>query len=227
MQMSDLKSASEFANSSGLKCIIYGPPGSGKTPISATSPRPVMLVTEPGMLSMRNIKIPCYEAFTIDKIEAFFEWWFGSKEISNFDTLIVDSSSQLAEIYLQEALKNNKHGLKAYGEMATEAMVHFRKLFFMPHKHIYLIAKENIMDGIKRPFYPGKVLNIEVPHLYDAILHLGIHNVPASVDRPALGQVLSFQCRQSYDIVARDRSGRLGEFEPPDFGAIVRKAMTL
>lgn len=221
MNMNDLKSSHEFANASGFKCIVFGAPGSGKTPISATSPRPVMLITEPGMLSMKNVKIPAYEAYTIDRIEGFFSWWFSdSKEIGNFDTLIVDSSSQLAEIYLQDALKNNKHGLKAFGEMATEAMVHFRKMFFMPHKHIYLIAKEGITDGIKRPFYPGKILNVEVPHLYDAILHLGIHNVPQ------MGQVLSFQCRQSYDIVARDRSGRLNEYEPPDFSLLLGKAMS-
>lgn len=219
--MNDLKSASDFANASGFKAIIYGPPGSGKTPISASSPRPVMLVTEPGMLSMKNIKIPAFEAFTIDRIESFFSWWFSdSKEIGNFDTLIVDSSSQLAEIYLQDALKNNKHGLKAFGEMATEAMVHFRKLFFMPNKHVYLIAKEGSLDGVKRPFYPGKVLNVEVPHLYDAILHLGIHNVPG------MGQVLSFQCRQTYDTNARDRSGKLNDFEPPDFSLLLSKAMS-
>ena len=54
MNINDLKPASALALRLGVKCVAYGPPGSGKTPISNTAPNPVMLVTEPGMLSMRK-----------------------------------------------------------------------------------------------------------------------------------------------------------------------------
>jgi hypothetical protein len=219
MNLSDLRAAHTFANRSGIKAIVYGAPGSGKTPVAATSPRPVMLVTEPGMLSMRGVNIPCYEAYTSNRIDGFFDWWFKSAEIKQFDTLIIDSSSQLAEIYLQDAKTKNAHGLKAYGTMGEDVMEHLRKLFFQQEKNIYLIAKEGTSDNMKRPFYPGKYLNVEIPHLYDMILHLGIHNIPGE------GQHRSFQCHQTIDILTRDRSGRLNMFEPPSFGEIVRKAI--
>lgn len=226
MNLSDLKPAGQFANSSGFKSLVYGAPGSGKTPIVGTAPRPLMLACEPGLLSMRGSQVPTYQAHTGDTINDFFHWLFNSNETKNFDTIVVDSVSQMADIFLQDELNgtskagNKKHGLQAYGAMADSAMKILRPLFFMKDKHCYLICKQTVEDGVKKPYFLGKQLPTEVPHLYDAILHLGIHNVPG------MGQVSSFQCRQSIDVVARDRSGRLNEFEPPRFDLIIQKAMS-
>jgi hypothetical protein len=219
MNLSDLKPASTYANMSGLKAIVYGPPGSGKTPVFNTATRPLLLACEPGLLSMRGSQVPTFQAHTPEALDDFFKWLFSSAETKNFDTVGVDSVSQLADVYLQAALKKHKHGLQAYGEMAEKVMDILRPLFFLKEKHCYLICKQTIEAGVMKPYFLGKQLPTEVPHLYDAILHLGLHNVPQ------VGQVQSFQTKQSYDILARDRSGRLAEFEQPDFGAIIRKAM--
>lgn len=226
MNLSDLKPASVFAQTYGAKCIIYGPPGSAKTPLINGAPRPLLLSTEAGLLSMRGSNVPTYQAFTIDTIEEFFEWFFNSNETKNFDTLAIDSGSQIAETYLQGILTgksksgNKKHGMQAYGDMATECLKHFRKLYVVPQKHIYMICKQNVEDGVSKPYFPGNVLNVEVPHMYDFILHLARHNVPS------MGQVLSFQCNGTIDILARNRTGNLNDFEPPDFGLIIKKAMS-
>lgn len=219
MQASDLKPASQFAQLYGCKAIVYGAPGSAKTPLINTAPRPVLLACEPGMLSMRGSNVPTCQAFTPNAIDDFFKWFFNSAETKNFDTLAIDSVSQMADIYLQQALKTNKHGLKAYGDMANAVMDHLRPLFFTQQKHTYLICKQSIENNVSRPWFPGQQLNIEVPHMYDFILHLGIKNVPG------VGQVKSFQCNESFDFLARNRTGNLNDFEQPDFGALVRKAM--
>lgn len=219
MDIKSLKSAGKCAELFGCKAVIYGPPGSGKTPISNTAPRPVMLACEPGLLSMRGSNIPTWQAFTPELIDEFFKWFFHSNEHKVFDTLIIDSASYMADIYLQQAMKTNKHGLKAYGDMATNTMNHLRPLFHMPYKHTYIICKEGIENNIKRPWFPGQQLNIEVPHLYDFILHLAIANVPGE------GQVKAFRCKETIDIIARNRTGNLNEFEPPDFGKLILKAM--
>lgn len=221
--MSDLKPAKEWAQNYGCKAVVFGGPGSGKTPIINTAPRPVMLVCEPGMLSMRNSNVPSYEAFEVSKIDDFFKWIFESSEAKNFDTIAVDSISQMADIYLQKALKDNRHGLKAYGEMATNTMAHLRGLFHTRYKHTYLIAKEIIVESdgfkLKKPYFPGQQLPQDIPHLYDMILHLGIYNVPS------VGQTKAFRCQGSIDVVARDRTGSLAEFEVPHFGNLIVKAM--
>lgn len=225
MDIRDLKAAGEFAQNFGVKALIYGPAGSAKTPLLNTAPRPLLLATEPGLLSMRGSKIPTYEAYEPKRIDEFFKWFFNSNETKNFDTLGIDSASQIADIYLIDAQKNNKHGLKAYGEMADNTMEHLRTLYYTRYKHTYVIAKEEIkdMDGqtMRRPYFPGQVLPIQVPHLYDFILRLAKTNVPGQN-----GEVLAFQCVGSYNVLSRNRTGNLNQYEPPNFNALVEKAMT-
>ena len=219
MNLQSLKEAGEFARHYGCKAIVYGPPGSRKTPLINTAPKPLMLACEPGMLSMRGSKVPTFQAFTPALIDEFFKWFFGSNERRNFETLAIDSISQMADIYLQDALKNNKHGLKAYGEMAVKVMDHLRPLFFTENINTYLIAKEGSKDGMRWPYFPGQQLLTEVPHMYDFILYLALQSVPN------VGQVVAFRCNQGVDVLARSRTGNLNDYEPPDFGKLVSKAM--
>lgn len=232
MDIRDLKAAKEHASNFGVKAIIYGPAGTGKTPILNTAPRPLLLATEAGLLSMRNSTIPTYEAYTSQRVDEFFKWFFNSTETKNFDTLGIDSGSQMADIYLNAAMKgtsksgNKKHGQAAYGEMATDTMEHLRTLYYTRYKHVYLICKEEIADvdyqSLRRPWFPGKVLPVDVPHLYDFIIRLAkvqdIQGMP--------GEHLAFRCVGTMNILARNRTGNLSEYEPPHFGNLVNKAMS-
>ena len=230
MDIRDLKAAGEHAQNFGVKAIVYGAAGTGKTPILNTAPRPVLLATEAGLLSMRGSTIPTYEAYTSQRVDEFFKWFFNSTETKNFDTLGIDSGSQIADIYLNAALAgtskqgNKKHGMAAYGEMATNTMEHLRTLYYTRYKHVYMICKEEIADvdyqSLRRPYFPGKVLPIDVPHLYDFIIRLAKTNVPGIV-----GETLAFQCVGNMNVLARNRTGNLNEYEPPHFGNLVDKAM--
>jgi hypothetical protein len=217
-----LKPAGDYARQFGCKTIIYGPPGSAKTPLANTAPRPVMLACEPGLLSMRGSTIPTCQAFKPEEIDAFFQWFFNSNEVKNFDTLVVDSISEMATIYLIEAEKQNKHGLAAYGQMARQTMKHLRPLYYTEKKHTYLIAKQDVDQkfGVRRPYYPGQQLPIEMPHMYDFILRLGKTIIPG-----VMGEQLAFQCNGSSDTIARNRTGNLADYEPPHFGNLIAKAM--
>jgi hypothetical protein len=223
MNLKSLRPAYEFAQKFGAKMICYGPPGSGKTPLVNTAPRPVLFFSEPGMLSMRTSQVPAFPVFTVKEIEDAFAWVFGSNEANNFDTIAFDSLSQMAEIYLAEAEKSNKHGLKAYGDMSEGVMKHLNNLYYLKNKHTYLICKQQALatdTGQKfAPYFPGKELNTKVPHLYDIIAHCAVANVPG------VGPVKALRTRESFDILARDRSGMLSEFEQPDLGKLFAKAM--
>ncbi len=224
MNINDLKAAGEFAQNFGCKALIFGPAGTGKTPILNTAPRPLLLATEPGLLSMKGSVIPTWEAYTPARIDEFFKWFFNSNETKNFDTLGIDSGSQVADVYLVDAQKNNKHGLKAYGEMAENTMEHLRTLYYTRYKHTYVVCKEEIKDldgqSMRRPYFPGQVLPIQVPHLYDFIIRCAKTNIPG-----VNGEVLAFQCVGNYNILARNRTGNLNQYEEPHFGKLVEKAM--
>jgi len=190
------------------------------TPLVNTAPRPVLLATEPGLLSMRGSNVPTWLAPTTDKIDEFMKWFEHSNEAKNFDTLAIDSSSQMCDIALDMAKKKSSHGLQQYGIMAEYVMPYMKRLYFMPQKHMYLIAKEEVSpQGLRRPYYPGKQLPTDIPHLYDCILRI------AKAQVPNVGEQLAFQCNGTFDVLARNRTGNLADFEPPDFSALVKKAM--
>lgn len=225
MNLSQLRPAHQLAQRFGVKAITFGGPGSGKTPLTNTAPRPVLCVTEPGMLTMRNSNIPTWDAYTPQRIDEFFDWLSRSNETKNFDTVCVDSISQMAELFLTRELERWKDGRKAYGEMSRHVMEILNGLYYMPQKHTYLIAKEGMIEiggtTKRKPYFPGQDLNIKVPHMYDEVWHIGLTNVPGQV-KP----VVAIRTVETFDTFARDRSGRLNEFEFPNLAALFEKAMS-
>lgn len=228
MNISQLQPASQLARRFGVKSILYGGPGTAKTPLAATAPRPVMCVCEPGMLSMRAVtNLPCWEAYTPDKIDEFFAWLKQSNEARNFDTVCVDSISQMAEIFLRQKYESMyKDGRKAYGEMYRHTMSILNDLYYLPNKHTYLIAKQQLVEEgggtIRKPYFPGRELNIQVPHMYDEFWHIGLNVVPSAGPNP----VLAIRTKQDFNTFARDRSGKLAELEYPNLTALFNKAMS-
>lgn len=237
MQMSQLKPASQLARRYGVKSIVFGAPGCGKTPLINSAPRPVLLATEPGLLSMRGSNVPVWEAYTAPLIAEFFEWFFKSKEATNFDTLGIDSISNVAEIILADELVKQKHGMKAYGNMSERVMKIANDLYYFPQKHIVMIAKQGtaengrqtILQGgeviyepimQKRPFFPGKDLNVKIPHLFDNVLHLAEASIPGQ-PKP----VSALRTKEIPEVFARNRLGNLNELEPPDLNGLFAKAM--
>lgn len=236
MKLSDLKPANQLVKKYGIKSIVYGMAGSGKTPLINTAPNVVMLATEPGLLSMRNSSIPVFEANTVPKIKEFFEWLFKSAETKNFDSVAVDSITNLAEIYLANCLKTIKHGMQAYGKMSEDVFELVNSLYYLENKHIILLAKEGVRDngrttiidgGIvttedvkqKIPSFPGQDLNRRIPYLFDNVFHLGKATVVGQV-----GKINALRTKEIDTIFARERSGVLSELEPPDINYIINKS---
>lgn len=218
--MPEFKPANTYAQQFGVKSLVYGPPGTGKTPLLNTAPRPVLLAVEPGLLSMRGSPIPTCLAETPALIDDFFNWLFNSREADQYDTVGIDSVSEISYRYLVPELKAHKDGRKAYGEMARKVFPHLSNLYYMRNKHAYLIAKQTTDESGKYiPHFEGKDLGTKVPHLYDEILHL------AKVQVPGVGEVTALRTQEAYNIAARDRSGRLAEFEQPHLTNLFNKIL--
>lgn len=231
MNLGQLRPAGQCAQKFGVKAVLYGGPGAGKTPLINTAPSPVLLAIEPGLLSMRDSKVPTFCAYEHkDGVAAgvadFFAWFHSSNEVKNFDTLAVDSVSEMAEVILRAKFKSNTNKLKAYGDMSFDVMDILTKLYYTQNKHVVLIAKQFVdkESGRKRPSFPGQDLDTKVPHFFDEILHyakLASGTIPG-----VLQEVKAIRTMETFDIMARDRSGRLDEFEQPNLANLFIKCMS-
>lgn len=157
-------------------------------------------------------------------------WFKGSNEAKNFDTLIWDSTSEACEKFISVEMGgtskagNEQHGMRIYGKMARWMYGHLSDLYFMPQKHIILIGKMERLEvnGViyHRPYYPGKQLPVQVPHLFDLVTCLGKWLIPG-----VPGETTAFRTKETFDYMGRDRSGALGEYEPADISKIIAKVM--
>ncbi len=239
MKLTDLKSAAQLAKKYGVKSIIFGAPGSGKTPLVASAPRPVLLATEPGLLSIRHVQnVPVWEAYTAPKIDEFLTWFFKSNETKNFDTLAIDSLSNMAELFLKAELERHKHGMQAYGALSQRVMAVCDELFYLQDKHVVMLAKEGtrengssvvMANGVaeqvpilqKIPFFPGKDLNVKIPHLFDNVLHLDTVSITGMP-----GKHLALRTAKTERVFSRSRCGVFAEFEPPNLTDLFNKSFS-
>lgn len=231
MNLSNLVPAGQCTQNLGVKAVLYGGPGAGKTPLINTAPSPVFLAIEPGLLSMQGSTVSTYKAYehkdgVAAGVKEFFEWFHGSNEVKKFQTLAVDSISEMAEAILRAKMKKFTNKLQCYGEMSFDVMDILTKLYYTRGMNVVLIAKqhEDPETRRKRPSFPGQDLHTKVPHFFDEILHYA--KLPAGTIPGVMQEVKAIRTMETFDIMARDRSGRLNEFEQPDLGAIFQKCMS-
>ena len=209
-------------STNGVKMVAYGSSGAGKTTLIRTLPNPVVLSAEGGLLSIQDADIPFIEIKTMSDLTEAYEWCKSSAEANEFQSVALDSISEVAEVVLQHELRNNKDGRAAYGELNVVMSELIRAFRDLPGKHVYFSAKlEKSADETGRLLYnpsmPGKSLTQGLPYFFDLILAL-------RVERDADGNAQrAIMCDSDGLWLAKDRSGKLNAWEAPDLGEIIRK----
>lgn len=234
-----LIAADELAVNHGVKCLVYGRAGHGKTMLTATAPSPVLLSAESGILSLRKeniIKvfgagqesiaydIPVIQIKTIDDLIAAHQWTANSPDAMQFKTVCIDSLTEIGEVVLANAKLQVKDPRQAYGELIEKMISTIKAFRDLPGKHVYVTAKEERMKDdvtgttLCGPSMPGSKLGQQLAYLFDEVFHMGKHTDPVSKESY---RYLRTQPDFNYD--AKDRSGRLEEMEYPHLGAIFNK----
>ena len=216
-----LKSTGDLA-ANGVKVLVYGAAGTGKTTLITTLPNPIVLSAEGGLLSIQDANLPYIEVATIDDLREAYAWCRDSAEAAGFQSVCLDSISEVAEVVLNAELKRNKDGRAAYGEMNTTMAELIRAFRDLPGKHVYMSAKlEKSQDEMGKMLYnpgmPGKSLTQGLPYFFDEVLSLRVEKDAEGVTQRAL------MCDSDGIWLAKDRSGRLDAWESPDLGAIITK----
>lgn len=220
----EVKMTSDWTTN-GIKMLVYGPTGIGKTYTIATCPNPFIInvKTENGLLSLRNNKIPYATIESIDDLEEIMTFLQQENVWDNFDTLCVDSLSEVAEVCLAEQKEKIKDGRRAYAEMADAMMEKIRTLITIPGKNLYCICRQKILqddDGriLFSPDVPGKSFAKNIPYYFDEVLAFRIMKDSQSGEMKRYIQTYQ---DEKYD--AKDRSGNLNMFEDPNITEIINK----
>lgn len=235
-----LVSANDLASNNGVKMVIYGRSGLGKTMLSATMPNPIVLSAEAGLLSLKreNIErvwgvgtpgiaydIPVIVIKDVNDLTQALTYLQTDPQGMTFNP-ILDSATEIAEQVLSNAKQQVKDPRQAYGELIEKMTMTIKAFRDLPGRHVALLCKEdkfkNESTGMTLfgPSMPGAKMGPATPYLTDEVFNIGV----AANQDGSTYRYLRTQPDFSYD--AKDRSGALDEVEFPHLGSIINKIMS-
>jgi len=206
----------------GVKLLVYGQAGAGKTSLVKTLPNPIVLSAEGGLLSIKDADLPYIEISDLDTLREAYAWLTGSDEAKAYQSVALDSISEIAEVVLNAEKKAAKDPRQAYGAMQEQMADIIRAFRDLPGRHVYMSAKlEKTQDEMGRVLYspsmPGNKTGQALPYFFDEVLALRVEKDGEGVTQRAL------MCDSDGLWLAKDRSGKLEAWEAPDLGAIIAK----
>lgn len=205
----------------GIKCLVYGQAGAGKTTLGATMPSPIIISAEGGLLSIQDAGLPYIEVNSMESLQEAFKYVAGP-DGEQYQSVVLDSISEIGEVVLIHEKSINKDGRAAYGEMASQMTSIIRAFRDLPGKNVLMIAKvEKAQDENGRMLYspsmPGNKVGQALPYFFDLLMALRVEKDAEGVTQRAL------MCQPDGLWAAKDRSGKLESWEAPDMGEIIRK----
>ena len=201
--------------------LLYGQPGTGKTMSIRTLPQPVVLSAEGGLLSLQDSDTPYIEIGDYNQLAEAIQWLQSSAEATPFQSVAVDSISEIAEVILNEERKITTDPRRMYPAYQDKCAEIIRTLRSIP-KHLMMTAKaEKSPDEEGRvtfaPMMPGNKAAQSLPYFFDEVLAL-------RVEKTEDGQIArAIQCMPDGTWTAKDRSGRLEHWEQPDLCQLINK----
>lgn len=209
----------------GVKILTHGDAGAGKTTLCSTAPYPVIASAEAGLLALRKFNIPAAQITTLMDLWEFYRWCKDSGEArKNFQTICLDSLSEIAEKVLGASKKIAKDPRQAYGDLQDQ-MVELVKAFRdLQGYHVYFSCKQELVKNnegrwIFQPGMPGTKVGPMLPYLFDEVFYLGVARTPEGVRYRYL------QTEFDGVYVAKDRSGSLDAIERPDLSFVINKML--
>lgn len=207
----------------GVKILVYGAAGAGKTTLCGTAPgKKLMIDMESGLLSVKDQTdidvIQVKEAKEIIEICEALK----NKELV-YDTVCLDSISEMSEILLNFEKARHKDPRMAYGnvqETCTNVMRAYRDL----HMHVVFVSK---MERVAEPtpsFEPkmvGSKLGQSITYFFDEVLALRVIEEQDEDGTVVRNRWIQTDVGQGY--TAKDRSGKLEGFEEPNLSKIIDK----
>lgn len=208
----------------GIKVLVYGSAGAGKTRLCGTAPSPLIVSAEAGLLSLRHKKVPVVVVNNIKDVDEAFVWCRDNGQAAGIQTLCLDSISEITEKCLEAEKAKTKDPRQAYGEMSIRIVELVKKFRDLKGFHVVVTAKQtqvtDAITGVQKavPTTPGQQVGPALPYLFDEVFH-------AFTDKdPTTGATYhALRTHAAFNAEAKDRSGVLAEIEYPDLTALFDK----
>jgi phage nucleotide-binding protein len=207
----------------GVKILTHGLSGAGKTWLCRTLPSPVIISAESGLLTLKDMDLPYIEVGSMSDLRDAYRWATESQEADQFESIALDSISEIGEVCLSEEKTRQKDGRAAYGEMNEAVAKVIRSFRDIKGKHVYMSAKtEKIQDDKGRILYgpsmPGKTLTNQLAYWFDMVFALRVET-----DQETGEKWRGLLCDGDEIWMAKNRGGMLDQWEPADLGEIIKK----
>lgn len=232
-----LTTTKEASRKQGLKVLVHGPAGAGKTVLCATTgdhERTLIISAEAGLLSVQDADIKVAEVSTLQDVKDIYSGLkagCGEPGIINwqgfeFTWICLDSISEIAEVVLNNELKKSKDPRQAYGALYDEMLAIMRAFRDLP-VNVYMSCKqerevEKIDDQRERtklvPSLPGRKLTQNISYMFDEVFAL-------RVERDSNGPFRVLQTQPDGQYECKDRSGKLDVLEDPSLQSVYGKIM--
>jgi len=206
----------------GVKVLVYGQAGAGKTSLIKTLPSPIVLSAEGGLLSIQDADLPFIEISDMATLQEAYKWLTEADDAKAYKSVALDSISEIAEVVLNAEKKATKDPRQAYGAMQEQMADIIRAFRDLPGRHVYMSAKlEKTQDEMGRVLYapsmPGNKTGQALPYFFDEVLALRVEKDGDGNTQRAL------MCDSDGLWLAKDRSGKLDMWEAPDLSAVFAK----
>lgn len=206
-----------------MTMLVYGNPGAGKTSLAKTiQGRVLILSAESGLLSLSGTEMDVIEIGSWADVQEAYGWIVA--EPRPYDWIFIDSLTELGQRLVEDMKRiypDRKDSIVMWGEVA-DRMRAFIKAFrdLRPYSVVFTALAKIDKDAVGRRFtgvdLNGKIAD-QLPAFFDEVFALRI--LEAEDGTASRWLVTS----QHDDWVAKDRSGQLALFEPPDLAGIARK----